>query len=52
MFDTQQSNPNQESNITNISFNHKTFEERLKEYGGEISVFAFEWGEPVGKELL
>ena len=33
-------------------FVHRTFEERLAEYNGEISVSDFEWGEPAGKELL
>ncbi len=33
-------------------FTHKTFEERLAEYGGEISVSEFDWGEPVGREIL
>lgn len=33
-------------------FKHKTFEERVAEYGGEISICDFDWGEPVGKELL
>lgn len=31
---------------------HKTFEERVAEYGGEVSVCDFEWGEPVGREML
>ena len=31
---------------------HKTFEERVAEYDGKISVCDFDWGEPVGKELL
>ena len=31
---------------------HRTFEERLAEYDGKISVTAFDWGEPVGKEIL
>lgn len=31
---------------------HKTFEERVAEYGGEVSVCNFEWGEPAGRELL
>ena len=34
------------------SFEHKTFEERLSEYNGEITIASFDWGEPVGKELL
>lgn len=34
------------------SFEHKTFEERLAEYNGEISVEPFDWGEPAGKEIL
>ena len=29
---------------------HKTFEERLEEYGGKIDVCDFDWGEPVGRE--
>ena len=33
------------------SFRHKSFEERLAEYNGQISVCDFAWGEPVGKEL-
>ncbi len=33
-------------------FVHKTFEDRLAEYNGEISVCDFDWGEPAGRELL
>ncbi|MBR2189533.1 MAG: AbrB/MazE/SpoVT family DNA-binding domain-containing protein [Eubacterium sp.] len=33
-------------------FQHKTFQERLDEYCGEITVVDFDWGEPQGKELL
>lgn len=33
-------------------FRHKPFEERLAEYDGEISICDFDWGEPIGKELL
>lgn len=33
-------------------FKHKPFEERLAEYDGEISIYDFDWGEPIGKELL
>ena len=33
-------------------FVHKTFEERLAEYDGEISVCDFAWGEPMGREIL
>ncbi|SKB73497.1 antitoxin MazE [Lachnospiraceae bacterium] len=33
-------------------FVHKTFEERLAEYNGEITVCDFNWGEPVGREIL
>ena len=31
---------------------HKTFEERLAEYNGEISICDFDWGDPLGKELI
>ena len=34
------------------TFKHKTFEERLEEYDGKISICDFEWGEPLGKEIL
>ena len=33
-------------------FQHRSFEERLKEYDNKISVTDFDWGEPVGKELI
>lgn len=33
-------------------FEHKSFSERLKEYDGEIEVYEFDWGEPVGREIL
>jgi antitoxin MazE len=33
-------------------FTHKTFEERLAEYDGKISVCDFDWGEPMGREIL
>ena len=32
-------------------FVHKSFEERLAEYNGEISVCDFDWGEPAGREI-
>ena len=34
------------------TFKHKSFEERLAEYDGKISVGDFDWGEPMGKELI
>ena len=34
------------------AFRHKTFEERLSEYGGKISVCDFNWGEPEGREIM
>lgn len=33
-----------------IPFEHKTFEERMAEYGGRISIASFDWDEPVGRE--
>ncbi len=33
-------------------FAHKSFEQRLLEYNGKISVDDFDWGEPKGRELL
>ncbi len=31
---------------------HKTFEERLAEYDGQIDVYGFDWGDPLGRELV
>ena len=33
-------------------FVHKSFEERLAEYNGEITICDFDWGEPLGREVL
>ncbi|MBR6380406.1 MAG: AbrB/MazE/SpoVT family DNA-binding domain-containing protein [Lachnospiraceae bacterium] len=33
-------------------FVHKTFEERLAQFGGKITVTDFDWGEPAGREIL
>lgn len=33
-------------------FRHKSFEERLAAYNGEINITEFDWGEPVGKEII
>ena len=33
-------------------FEHRSFEERLSDYNGKIEVCDFDWGEPVGKEML
>ncbi len=41
-----------DSIVLRKQFVHKTFEERLSEYNGEISVCDFDWGEPKGRELL
>ncbi|MGN0505133.1 MAG: AbrB/MazE/SpoVT family DNA-binding domain-containing protein [Lachnospiraceae bacterium] len=32
------------------TFRHKTFEERVAEYDGEISICDFDWGDPIGKD--
>lgn len=34
------------------NFKHRTFEERVAEYGGEISIYDFDWGAPAGKEII
>ena len=41
-----------DSIVLRKQFVHKTFEERLAEYNGEITVSDFDWGEPVGREIL
>lgn len=37
--------------VSEKKFQHKSFEERLREYDGKISVCAFDWGEPQGREI-
>lgn len=43
---------NDQGIMENKIFQHKTFEKRLDEYHGEISVCDFDWSEPMGKEFL
>lgn len=50
--DTLQIGIENDTIVLRKAFNHKTFEERVAEYHGEISVCDFDWGEPAGKELL
>ena len=38
--------------IITKEYKHKTFEQRLAEYSGAISVTDFDWGEPKGKDML
>lgn len=41
-----------EDELGNAENAHKSFEDRLKEYNGKISVCDFDWGEPLGREML
>lgn len=41
-----------DSIVLKKAFKHKTFEERLEEYDGKISICDFDWGQPVGREIL
>lgn len=50
--DTLQISIENDAIVLKKTIKHKSFEERVAEYNGEISVCDFEWGEPVGKELL
>ena len=43
---------NDQGIMENKIFQHQTFEKRLDEYHGEISVCDFDWSEPMGKEFL
>lgn len=38
--------------ILRKTFRHKSFEERMAEYNNEISVCDFDWGQPLGREML
>ena len=38
--------------ILRKTFRHKSFEERLADYDNKISICDFDWGEPLGKEML
>jgi len=50
--DTLQIEVIDDSIVLKKAFKHKTFEERVAEYNGEISICDYDWGEPVGKEIL
>ncbi len=50
--DTLQIEIKDDTIVLKKTFKHKSFEERVAEYNGEISVCAYDWGEPVGKEML
>lgn len=41
-----------DSIVLRKSFRHKSFEERLAEYDGQITTIDFDWGNPVGGELF
>ncbi len=38
--------------IIKQTFQHRSLEERLADYGGHIDAVSLDWGEPKGKELL
>ena len=38
--------------ILRKAFRHRSFEERMMEYNNKISACNFDWGEPVGREIL
>ena len=42
----------EKSDDNNAIFEHKPFSDRRKEYDGEIEVYEFDWGEPVGREMM
>lgn len=42
----------EKSNDSNAIFEHKSFGERLKEYGGAIEVYEFDWGNRMGREMF
>lgn len=50
--DTLQIEIKNDAIVLKKAFKHKSFEERVAEYNGEISVCGFDWGEPAGKEML
>ena len=50
--DTLQLDVRDDAIVLKKAFKHKSFEERLAEYNGKISVEDFDWGEPMGKELI
>lgn len=42
----------EKSDDNNAIFGHKPFSDRRKEYDGEIEVYEFDWGEPVGRVMM
>ena len=50
--DTLQLDVKDDAIVLKKTFKHKSFEERLAEYNGKISVEDFDWGDSMGKELV
>lgn len=50
--DTLQIGIENDAIVLRKAFKHKTFEERVAEFDGAISICDFDWGEPAGRELL
>ena len=38
--------------IITKAFRHKTFEERVAEYGKEVQFYKYDWGEDKGREVF
>ena len=38
--------------ILRKAFRHRSFEDRMMEYNNKVSAYDFDWGKPVGKELV
>ena len=50
--DTLQIEVIDDSIVLKKAFKHKTLEERVAEYNGEISICDYDWGEPVENEFI
>jgi len=40
----------EDSIVLTKPFRHRTLEERIEQYNGDIEVYTYDWGEPVGRE--
>lgn len=50
--DTLQMDVKNDTIVLRKKLPHKSFEERLADYNGEISVYSYDWGEPEGREII
>jgi antitoxin MazE len=50
--DTLQIEVENDAIVLKKAFKHRSFEDRVAEYNGEISICEYDWGKPAGREMF